>query len=41
MILTKDKNLISLLPIVMLTWLRQLQEYFQDNDNDWNTHGRY
>jgi hypothetical protein len=25
----------------MLTWLRQLQEYFQDNDNDWNKHGQY
>jgi hypothetical protein len=41
MILTKDRNLIGLIPIVMLAWLLQLQEYFQDNNNDWNTHGRY
>ena len=34
------------LPLVILTWLRQLQQYFfiqsEDNeDRDWNSHGRY
>ncbi len=34
------------LPLVVLTWLRQLQEYFyaigDTNENgDWNTHGKY
>jgi hypothetical protein len=34
------------LPLVMLTWLRQLEEYFYKNgdtneNGDWNTHGKY
>ncbi len=34
------------LPLVMLTWLRQLEKYFykigDTNENrDWNTHGKY
>jgi hypothetical protein len=34
------------LPLVVLTWLRQLREYFYEigdtNENrDWNTHGKY
>lgn len=42
--LKKSSN--PVLPLVILTWLRQLQQYFciQDEDNedrDWNSHGRY
>ncbi len=34
------------LPLVVLTWLRQLEEYFQENGDtnesgDWNAHGKY
>ncbi len=34
------------LPLVMLTWLRQLEKYFYKIDDtndggDWNTHGKY
>jgi hypothetical protein len=36
----------STLPLVMLTWLRQLEEYFYkigdtNESGDWNTHGKY
>ena len=42
--LKKTSN--PVLPLVILTWLRQLQQYFfiqsEDNeDRDWNSHGRY
>jgi hypothetical protein len=36
----------TILPLVMLTWLRQLEEYFYEigdtnESGDWNTHGKY